>query len=73
MEHNLEKVPNYVYQDRRRLVSAGFLTVIASIFNSFSEHGTGWPFLVTFGFFFILTTGPLMLGKLLDILGGQDV
>ena len=62
----LAKVPNYVYQDRRRVVIALFLTVFATVSDSLSKHGTGWPILVSFGFFSVLTTAPLTLEKLLD-------
>ena len=69
MAHSLEKVPRKVYEDRRRVVAALLLTVIATVADAFSSNGTGWPFLPTLGFFFIMTTGPLAIAKLLNIVG----
>jgi len=73
MAHNLEKVPQHVYEDRRRVVAAVFLAVIATFSNAFSNNGTGWPLLPTFGFFLIMTAGPLAIGKLLNIVGEHNV
>jgi len=69
----LEKVPQYVYENRRRVVAAVFLAVIATFSNAFSNNGTGWPLLPTFGFFLIMTAGPLAIGKLLNIVGEHNV
>jgi hypothetical protein len=73
LEYNLEKVPQYVYENRRRVVAAVFLAVIATFSNAFSKNGTGWPLMPTFGFFLIMTVGPLAIGKLLNIMGERNV
>lgn len=69
LEHSLDKVPPEVYEDRRQIVAALLLTVIATVADTFSSNGTGWPFIPTLGFFLIMTTGPLAIAKLLNIVG----
>lgn len=64
----MKKRPEYVYQERRRIASALCISVLAVIGDVSAENGTGLPVLSAFGFFFILTTGPLVLGKVLDLI-----
>lgn len=62
------RLPEAVYQERRRIASAIALTVMATIGDVSAENGTGLPVLSSLGFFFVLTTGPLVLGRILDFI-----
>lgn len=62
------RLPESVYQERRRIVSAIALTVMATVGDVSAENGTGLPVLSSLGFFFVLTTGPLVLGRVLDFI-----
>lgn len=62
----MDTIPEHVYQDRRRSSVALLLSLLATVTDAISKHGTGWPILVSFGFFSVLTTAPLTFGKLLD-------
>lgn len=67
----MKKLPESVYQERRRIASAFCLSALATIGDISAENGTGLPALSAFGFFVILTTGPLALGRLLDVIANS--
>jgi hypothetical protein len=68
----LDTLPEHIYQDRRRTAIALSLSLVASITDAFSKHGTGWPIVVSFGFFTVLTIAPLTLGKFVDKFSRQE-
>jgi hypothetical protein len=68
----LDALPEHIYQERRRIVIALSLSLLASITDALAKNGTGWPVLASFGFFTILTTAPLTLGKLVDKFSRQE-
>lgn len=67
----MKKTSEYHYHERRRVAAALCLSVLVTIGDISAENGTRLPIVSAFGFFLVLTTGPLALGKLLDVIANS--
>lgn len=57
-----------VYRERRRATAAILIAVFATLLDALSNKGSGWSIPQAFGFFLVLTVGPLALVRVLDTL-----
>lgn len=64
----MANLPKSTYQERRRIVAALLMTCLATLGDISAENGSGLPIISAFGFYFVLTAGPLVIGRVLDII-----
>lgn len=55
-----------VYRERRRAAAAVLIAVVATLLDAVSSKGSGWPIPQAFGLFLVLSTGPMVVTRVLD-------
>lgn len=60
------------YRDRRRAASALLIAVVATLLDALSNKGSGWSPVHAFGFFLVLSAGPLVIVRIADVLFDEE-